>query len=480
MIALALLGLTGCAEYNISAELNPVEPLPVLDGDALVLEITPDREFEADGSTRVLAGSVPDPSFDTPILVELQRPFTVPGLVMGQLLNPENRAELPASGGPVQGVISLRTSVLPGSARVATDFDGVFEVPLISSDYQITVAPDDPSMPMSTFTQAVDVDLESLDLVLDQGVPIWGQVFENGAPYVDAQVRAVAATGLVGAPVFTDSQGWYEIRVQPGTYTIRTDGIGDGFDPRLTTVVQVGEQGLRFDFTYPEIELHTVQARVLAPDGDPVAFVPFRLRANSLYDYGSGAQVEITGFSDSLGNIVTRAVRGAYTLEVLADVDSEVTSRRVSDFPVETPTDLGDIRLQDLASIGGSVVDPFGGAVANAQVRCTEVGFQGRSWSGFTSDLGFFSLIAADSPLSCAVSPGARDDLALTRVDIEPGQTDVRVELRRGRPIEGEVRFEGDPESLALVEVRDATGRVWGSGLTDDNGRFSIRVEFPQ
>ncbi|MCB9676848.1 MAG: carboxypeptidase regulatory-like domain-containing protein [Alphaproteobacteria bacterium] len=481
MISIALLALVGCAEYSLNdAPREVVDPTPPpIETDTLVLQVFPGKQTDSDGTVRAVPASVDDPPYEQPIAVELLRPFTIPGAVSGQVVNPTNRADLPSSDGAVRASLSFRTASLPGTQITSTDVDGLFEVALVSAEYQVTIAPEDPRMPMTTQTVLATSELELLDLGLDQGVPIWGRVFEDGAPYGNAEVVVLSSTGVEGATDVTDPEGWFEIRVQPGVYTVRTRGIGDGLDPVLSDVVAVGPSGARHDFEYPEIELHTVQARAVDPTGDGLSFVPYRLRASTLDAYGTNARVDIEGLSDSQGNIVTRAVAGSYTLEILPSRD--LTSRRLSDVVVEAPIDLGDVVLPDLTRITGLVVDPSGVPMPDAQVRCTEVGFAGRSWSAFTRTDGRFEMIAADSPLSCAASPpGSRDDVALTRFQVTPEDQDVVVQYAIGRPIEGTVQFEGEPEEFALLEIRDQTGRVWGTGLTDDDGRFSVRVQYPQ
>ncbi|MEZ4319703.1 MAG: carboxypeptidase-like regulatory domain-containing protein [Myxococcota bacterium] len=473
----ALLGGCAAADYQLNETDEPVDPIVV--GDTLVLEVSPGREIDDDGTVRAVAATVPTVSFDESMEVDLLRPFTLPGFVTGSTPNPQNRAEVPGTEGPVLASLVFRAPGVSGASLASTASDGTFEVALVDSVYQVTVAPEDPRVAMSTFTLDSPGGLDAIDLELGPGVPVWGRVFEGGTPYADAEVTLISNTGSRGATALTDADGWYEIRAQPGVYTVRTFGIGDGFDPQISAIVTVGEQGLRYDFDYPDLALQTIQARALRPNGTPLALVPYRLRASSLDDFGPEARVEITGVADTLGNIVTRAVRGSYTLEILPDLD--LTGLRVTEFEVGAPVDLGDLELAPLATFTGAAIDPFGLPVANAQVRCTELGFGGRTWSTFTSDLGRFSLDAAATSVSCAISPpGDRTDLALTRVTLDPSSAENVVEFLRGRVLEGVVRFEGQPEDLALVEVRDTAGRVWGSTLTDRNGRFSVRVQFPQ
>jgi hypothetical protein len=483
LLAIAL--VAGCAEYSIGADapraVGPPDETDV-NGDLLTLVVTPGTATTPEGEVRAVQASVPDPDFDTFTEVELLRPFLTGGAILGADITPENeRADLPSAPASVPARLSFRSPAVASSVRTSSDLDGLFDIALVPEEYRVTIAPDDPLIPITTVSiDTFDVPA-FIEFELDQGVPVWGRVLEDGIPVADAEVIAVATSGIESAVAHTDSEGWYEIRVAPDTYTIRTSGRGDGFDPRLSRSTTVDELGSRQDFEYAARDLNTLQARAVDSSGDGLPFTPWRLRANTLDDYGSEARVELTGVADSQGNIVTQAIPGTYTLELLADVGEARSSRRVADIRIDSTTILGDVELRPLTTIRGFAVDPSGARVSDASVRCTEVGFANRSWSGFTDEVGAYEIQAGDGGLTCILSPpGERDDLALTRVEMSPDVPEPVTVFAQGRLLEGRVVFEGEPEELALIELRDVSGRVWATGLSDADGRFAVRVQFPQ
>ncbi len=481
-----LVALAGCSENSLNAaEARDQPAVPVetdVNGDLLTLVVTPGRQTTDDGEVRAVQASLPDPDFDELAEVELLRPFLTGGVVVGSDITPENdRADLPFAATSVPARLSFRSPLVASSVRTSSDLDGVFDVSLVPEEYRVTIAPEDPQIPLTTITLDTFDLPEIVEIELDQGVPAWGRVLENGEPIADAEVVAVSTSGIASAVAHTDEDGWYEVRVSPDTYTIRTSGRGDGFDPTLSRSVTIAELGVRQDFDYTPRDLNTLQARAVDASGDGLPLTPWRLRATSLEGYGSEARVEITGVADTQGNIVTQAVPGTYTLELLAQVGDARSSRRVTDIQIDSTTTLGDVELRPLVSRSGFAVDPSGNGVPDATVRCTEIGFSNRSWSGFTDPFGAYEIQAGDGPLTCFVSPpGHRDDLALTRVETDPDVPETVTVFEQGRVLNGRVSFEGDPENLALVELRDATGRVWATGLTNSDGEFEVRVQFPQ
>jgi hypothetical protein len=147
--------------------------------------------------------------------------------------------------------------------------------------------------------------------------------------------------------------------------------------------------------------------------------------------------------------------------------------------------------LLPLAARLGEVRDELGQTVGGAIVTCTEVGFAGRSWSATTDPAGQFILTAPSTASSCTVTPPSdREDLALTRQPIDAelamdGAARWNLTARPGSLVSGVVNVRGSATLEAppvrtlpgaVVEVRDAAGYLLGIAISDEDGRFSIRV----
>jgi hypothetical protein len=52
--------------------------------------------------------------------------------------------------------------------------------------------------------------------------------------------------------------------------------------------------------------------------------------------------------------------------------------------------------------------------------------------------------------------------------------------LAEGEPLSGCVEHDGEAVSFVLVEARDTTGELHAATLTDMNGCFGVRVDWPE
>lgn len=481
-LSILLLGLAGCAagcaaDYSLAGLPDTGDLPPDLGEGPLRVLVTPTDAIDADGSARVLPTLLGNPDLERPLAIDLVRPYRLTGTLTVGLPTPSYRAEVPSTDGAYSGRLFLRTPGLPGQVRAATETDGAFAVDVIEGAYTVTLVPDDPMAPMGSF--ALDV-VEGL--VLDQhvqaGLPLYGQVTLAGSPLAGAQVHVETPEGVQGPVATTDADGWYQLNVQPGTWVLRTDGSGDGFDPVLTAPpVAVSTQAVRRDFAYPPRVLHDLAVRVLGPNGQAASGLDFRLRASTLDAFADGAAAEILGNADSRGNIVSRAATGTWVLDLLPGRDDPWTAVRVGPFEIGADVTLPDVTLEPLTLLEGTVIDAVGNGVGGVQVACTEVGFRNRTWSTFTTELGRFELDTTQGSQSCAATPPpGRPDLALTRATTTPSDDRFVLPLATGTPVEGIVTTEGEPEPFALVEIQDLSGRVWASALTDDRGEFAMRL----
>lgn len=476
MIFLALLA---CSQETALTLNTGVPDVVSRNVDGYQLVVYPAQSTEADGSVRAYPARITDIQLDTDIGVNLQRPVPIQGSIIGLNATPSTRARLPGTVGPVDATVSFRTEDVLEDLTVRTDEAGDFTAWLTPGAHEVLVVPASGLIPPQQFAfDSGTVDAPPLDLDLREFVPVWGRVTEAGGPKRNAGVRLLFSDGSTGPTVYTDDDGWYELRATEGlSVGLATSGSGNRVDPTLThPPATLGPLGLRQDFTYTTQTAHTLSARIVADDDTPLSGLPFRLRSTSIDAYPEGS-AEITGFTDTVGNLTTRALAGTYELTLLLEQSSRRTSIAV-EVQLDDTVDLGDLQLLPLVSLEGAVLDVSATLLAGTVVECTEIGFSSRSWSTTTDADGAFSLDVPQSPLSCSAAPGSRTDLATRRVEIDPRNTNsLTFALSAGRRIFGTVQYEGQPEEFSLVEVTDENGFVWATALTDSRGAFELRIE---
>lgn len=431
---------------------------------------------------RALAGATVDVG-----AIDLRVPQLQTGAVTGFRFNPQIVA-LPGSDTPVVGTVTMRQPGTLQSYAARTDDAGAFALWLVPQEvYRFEIVPDDPLLPAWSTTLPVGARTVDQQVDLGAGVPVFGRVTTGRGALVGARVHVVDAEGLVSASAVTDVYGLYQVRVSPGTWTVVTEGRERGEDPTLTTApVTVGDAGAEVDLAYPTVLSQVlVEGRVSSEGGARVPGALVRLTSEALEGFeGLDARWTADVPTADNGTFLARAVPGRYTVEILppaVDEGPDYTPVRFEGVQLtQNSTDLGEVALARLIPVDGRVVDPFEDRVPNAIVSCAERGFDGRGWSTYTEDGGRFSLELPAVPLDCTVEPpGDRPDLAPMRVSLDPAQQPTpRLQLSGGQLVEGVVRFEGEPEPFALVEVRDLDDALLGVGFTDEEtGRFSVRVD---
>lgn len=476
---LLTLALVGCSAE--SALLDNVEvgtsPDEATVPESYQLVVYPAVERDNEGRIRAFPVRLPTVDFRSSNDVQLQRPVEIPGSVTGLNATPRPRASLPGSVGPVDATVTFRGEEALEDHRSQTDEDGFFTAFVAPGAHEVFVRPASPLVPPTSFAYDVSSgSVAELSIDLRDHTPIWGRVTRGDQPLVDAPVRLVFADGTLGPEVHTDADGWYELRVTEGMNVgLRTRGSGNGIDPMLErAVAPIGPEGLRHDFAYASLPLHTVAGRALTTQQQPLSGVAYRVTSTTLFDYPDG-RVDLTGFTDTNGNVTTRLLAGEYTLSLLMERDQVLTSLETP-LLVQDDVDLGVLRIEGLASIRGTVGDGYGGVIQGATVSCREVGFLQRSWTTNTGEAGEYNLAVAAGRLLCSASSGD-PGLATSRETFDPRNgSELHFELTAGARITGVVTFEDEPEELALIEVIDGDGNVWGSTLSDEDGAYELRL----
>lgn len=417
----------------------------------------------------------------------LRSPVLQAGVVTGYKTNPLVAA-LPGSTIPVDGIVRLSQ---PGSSLQSyfayTDGDGAWQVWAVPDlDYRLQIVPSDPMLPM--LSETLDVLDPAAEHVVDlgAGTPIYGRVTSAGFGLGGMRVRAMDVDGVSSATAITDGSGLYQVRVAPGTWSVVCDGRDNGLDPALDLgMVEVPSEGLVANVEYPTMTQSAFSGRIEGPSGDPVVRASVRLVSESVDGFGDlSASWTGEGVTNEDGRFAIFALPGTYTLEVTPPDTVEgaglspirLTGRALA----AAPTALPDVRLASLVTVSGQVYAQSSSApLASAYVSCTEIGFGERTFATFTAAGGVFAMDLPNVPLICYVDPPSSDEtLARLRTPIDPGQvtSGYNLPLTVGTMVTGSVLLEGVPEQYAVVEVRDASNTLLGSGLTNAEGAFALRI----
>jgi hypothetical protein len=416
-------------------------------------------------------------------VLELALPEALSGELTALRTNPFVRA-LPAERVPVLGTVELQVPGTIASWSTRTDAEGRFEALLVpDSEYTLAVIPDDPLLPAWVGALADAGDLEPLDLGL--GAPIYGLVGDPAGPIAGAAVYAISPDGVRTAAASTDDTGFYQLRVQPGTWSVVCEGRPLGQDPEVRTApLRIEETGRYVPFTHPaELDAPLVAGTVSDRAGRAVPDARVRFRSTALAGYDDPAvsaswsgEVTVSGN----GSWLLRVVPGTYDVEVLPPVAEDGPAQGPAlSTGVVVDDDLElDLATSTLRPVSGRVTD--GSApLSDARITCREVGFDEHEYVTFTAETGRFEVDLPPVPLQCEVTPpGDRTDLAVGLVAVDGADRgELLLRLGAGVEVAGEVEIDGEPAPGAVVQIRGSDGLLLGFDLVDDDGRFSVNVD---
>ncbi len=483
--------LAACSSEMANLDANPPEGQSDTSVDLstpIRVDVHPSAVREGDEATlRALPASsvhVLEPGRDLALgVLALPSPQRQPGEVLAYALNP-SVGMLPGEEVAVAGTVFIER---PGTLQryaARTEADGGFEAWVVPDQaYRLQVVPDDPMLPMYAGDLPVGARpvFESLDL--GAGVPVYGVVRSAEGPVASARVYVESVDGRRSASATADHHGIYQVRVTPGTWTVVSEGRGLNQDPVIRReAVEVGAAGAVVDFDYPTaLSQVLVEGRLVDAAGQPVSAATIRLRALELDGYGRldgvswGTEVPVARD----GTFLDRVVPGTYAVEVLPDEGAEQAPIALEVALSGTDNALGDLTLPDLVDVDVSVVDALGTALVDARVTCVETGFDGHTFTGFTTEEGPARLRLPRVEVACEIAPpGDRVGLATHHATFVPEPGDDRTfDLVGGQLVSGVVEIGGVVEAFAVVEVRGADEALLGFDLTDEKGAFEIRVD---
>ncbi len=508
-LLLSTLLAVGCADYSLAQD-DSMENAAGggLDQDdtlSLRIDVFPSENLAVerleDGvSLTQQSFSLEDEELDALPILQLQAPEVFEGFITGFEAYPST-AEVSVPGDMQVAVQAEIQAYVPGTPMGRTAVsgveDGAFELQLTPSefDYQLAVVPRDPAtLPFlvdpSFLVEAGDGGV--LDFDLDYGVPLYGQITqgEAGTPLPSLHVQAIdQETGIGGPVVQTDSSGTYELRVYPGTYSLLIEGDAGSHLPDrvLEADVRDPEVGLRVDATYGAAAPITVLGEVQDAGGLPLEDVLVRFTSTEIYDDpGAGYSVAVTTGGGN-GAFSLRLLPGTYSVEFIPPYDGAfgpmIWPEAVS--LTESYTELNGtdpIVLPARPLVQSRVVDAEGQALANVIVRAEELGFDGYAYTAVTDERGDFSLGVADGDLQWSFTPPMGADGASTFL-VEPAAEIAarsEIQLSPGLQVHGCVQYQDVVASYMPLEIRDSDDKLYATSMTDDEGCFTVRVDWGQ
>jgi hypothetical protein len=484
---LGLLSLVGCSEMSMYSKAD-YETEGAADsadedwqGEVLRLDIYPSNQSASLlPETHRLLGDWEG------VVLEMRSPVRLTGEITGFDATPRVTASVPGSESvPVVAQVTatkVDSIMYGGSQSRVSDGHFEFSVPA-GSNYICAYVPQEPAeLPFLVDAGRRFLSSEDISVDLGYGAPVWGRVANaDDAPLVGVEVRLLDQETGVGGPIATtDALGFYMLRAYPGAYDIEARGRSGGYLPVFREELLVeDESGSRHDFFYAELQPSTVTGSLVQREGLPLGDVTVRFTAVNLAGFEDATLVLETD-TDRNGNFSLQALPGRYEAQFIPAIGQPWTPVVQSvDVPEgSTSWPLDAITLSPFRTMRTRVVDARGSGVPNVGVMATDRDFDGFTYFATSDGLGNVALDIPDTSVELTLSPPQGVLAAVTRTTLLAGGGAETLMLDEGEPVSGTVTHEGEPVPWALVEIRDAENKLYGTTLTDNGGAFSIRVSW--
>lgn len=483
MIAL-LIGLSGCASQSEALH-SAMEKAPGgaeldVSSNQLRVDIIPGESTPwLDKQSWIADADTDWGNLEIDILASIR----VSGRVTGYSPTPFG-AEVPGSGQtPVEATVALVREGTISGASVATDEDGNFALYVPPArGYTMSIVPHDGQhLPFMVTTNAdfeTVTDLGELDL--GYGEPVHGAILDaSGTPISGARVHLQdLVTGTEGASVLSNAEGRYVLRASPGDYAVVAQGQSGRAIPRIAQDIEVRDDtSVRVDFDMGDLSVTPVYGQVIdEASGQAIRDVGIRFSSDSLDSIDGTLEIETETDGDGIFN--RSLLPGTWVAQFIPEYDSTLAPSEIVFDVTENGSgiDLEQIELPPRIEFRSVAIDDLDQPVAGAAVNARELGFDGYIHSTTTDMTGRFELLLPPSPVSLMVAPPG-EDLAVTNVFVDPAGEAGSVLVSRGQRVEGQISSVGAGVGFALVEIRDISGLLYATALTDPNGQFQLRME---
>jgi len=417
--------------------------------------------------------------------VDLEPSRTLAGRVTAFEAAPFSDVSVPGTTtSPFLGRLSVTAP--EGLARRSVDVDdGSFEVQLpAATDYRLAIQPADSALQPFVVLEPFDLTESDTDFLLELGFgsPVHGRVVQSDgspAPGVTEVWLEDGRTGLAGPRVATDIEGNFMLRAFEGEHRLVAQGSERSTIPRVSApVTVVGGDATRVDLDLGFVDIVEAGGRVVDADGRGLYQATIRFTSLEL-DEAAG-QIVVEDDADSDGDFELDILPGLWQVEVIPPFDSDGTLGpvRLDDVVVDgAGVDMGTLSLPERRVVSGLVEAPDGGSPGVVTVVARELGFDHYVYTTVSDSTGRFELAVPDVPVEVAYLP-SRTRQTVTWVEYREGMASREtIVLSNGIDVQGLVDTPTGPSVAALVDIVDAdTGRSYGTALTDDDGRFELRV----
>lgn len=505
--AATILALTGCSNdsFSLQEDLESNYTDEFAEGIVRIDVYPPDSSGSDDVSNLKVQTFIIDTSAENTADVVLTQPLTINGSAIGEFLSPWPSLDFPVDEAPIAyAEVELRIGNGVQQPQTVANANGEFSFEVVPSDqYELFLTSDDPSLPTYSERVLVDATVDSLDIFVPGGVPVWGFVTDgSGNPLQGMSVSGLSPNGARTGVSITDDQGRYRVVGTPEqTLTIEVSPFKGSILPTIRkTLESVSVDGHQIDFSYPPSGSGAITGvvRTVSANGSESVVsddsVRVRITAESLDGFDDGAGAYSVDVGTDAGRYTALVPEGNYTISVSPQsVDgpspTEITDVRVS---ARAPT-TRDATLERKVIRQGTVFEEEGPSVPYANIECTEVGFAERVFTATAGPGGEFIISTPNTELSCRVSPPYSSGLAITTQSVAATDgldlmNDWALLTRRGSILRGTVRFRDSSDLSAppsgvvegaLVEVRQysESSPLLGLALTDGTGRFEVRLD---
>jgi hypothetical protein len=164
--------------------------------------------------------------------------------------------------------------------------------------------------------------------------------------------------------------------------------------------------------------------------------------------------------------------------EFIAPASMELSPNQVSIIVEEEGTaEDHDMQLGELQTVACQILGPDGEPLDGVTVVATERGFDGYTYAATTDESGHFELAVPDVKLQFVLTP-PEGEASVTYVDAPVADFPAIIMLEEGDAITGTVKQDDQAVAFALVEVRDSDDQLYATTMTDEKGRFEVRVRW--
>ncbi len=323
--------------------------------------------------------------------------ITVPLVILtGQTIDPDGN---PVSGVEIEtNLYTTDNSVTPPlfiyllhrNKSVVSDANGRYTMALFpDDDYLLTLTPPESrtDLGITTIHQfAVAPEPSETNLVVKNKNVLSGYVRDaSGRPIDNAQIQIYdqASQKIIIYNLFSDSEGYYEVNIGPGTYRflVRLDGNQGGEYPKPYHAIEyylAPDTEINSDLT---LDLNTslvlVSGRTLDSEGNPLADVEITTKRSYISQFNGSVSTKsyiYHGYnytrSDANGNYqMALFPDDDYTLGLIPpDSRDDLGVTVISEFPIAVETSDVDLVVQDGYRVNGYVRDLAGNPIHGAKI----------------------------------------------------------------------------------------------------------------